>query len=265
MKRALVLVLLAAGCVDTTGNRLVAFKAQASAAPELGAVAGQPLRFTTPRGFDVTLTTARVFVGALYLSSVAPMTASGASEEPCVSPGITTGEVRGGGVFDALDPSPQAFSAEGVGSDLETRSAALWLTADDVNADEDKTVLLEVEGVATRGASTWPFTGALTIGRNRITPPRNAALPSSNPICEQRIVAPLAFETVLTEGAMVWLQLDPRAFFLSVNFATLEQVSTTPPRYRFRNETAGAEQADISLYNAFRANAGPYRLSLLTP
>lgn len=265
MRALLGLACLCAACADTTGNRLVGFKAVASAAPDLGAAAGQPLQFTTPRGFDVTLTTARVFVGALYLSSVAPTTASGATEAPCVSPGITTGEVRGGGLFDALDPTPQPFSTDGVGSDLETRSAALWLTADDVNADEDKTVLLEVEGVATRGTTSWPFSGALSIGRNRITPPRNAALPSSNPICEQRIVAPLSFDAVLSDGATVWLQLDPRAFFSSVNFATLEQVATTPPRYRFRNETAGAEQADTSLYNAFRANAGPYRLSLLPP
>lgn len=251
------------GCVDTTGNRLVTFKAQASAAPDIGAVAGQPLRFSTPRGFDVTLSTARVYVGALYFSTVTPMTASGAQEAPCVAPGITTGEVRGGQAFDALDPTPQPFPVEGVGSDLPTRSAAVWLTADDVNADDERTVVLQVAGEAARGGVTWPFEASFRIGNNRITPPRNPALPSSNPICEQRIVTPVAFDATFTEGGTVWLQLDPRAFFTSVNFATLEQVSTTPPLFRFRDETATAEQADTALYNGLRANAGPYRFEFL--
>ncbi|MDX2008609.1 MAG: hypothetical protein SFW67_00380 [Myxococcaceae bacterium] len=257
------LAVLLTGCLDTTGNRLVTFKAQASAAPDVGAVAGQPLRFSTSRGFDVTLTTARVYVGAVYFSTVAPMTASGSQEAPCVAPGLTTGEVRGGQEFDALDPTPQPFPVDGVGSDLPTRSAALWLTAGDVNADDERTVVLRVAGEATRGATTWPFEGAFRIGNNRITPPRNPALPSSNPICEQRIVTPIAFDATLGEGNTVWLQLDPRAFFTSVNFATLEQVSMTPPLFRFRDETATAEQADTSLFNALRATAGPYRFELL--
>jgi hypothetical protein len=256
-------VLAATACVDTTGNRLVTFKAQASAAPETGAVAGQPLRFSTPRGFDVTLSTTRVYVGALYFSTVPPMTASGAQEAPCVAPGLTTGEVRGGQVFDALDPTPQPFPVEGVGSDLPTRSAALWLTAGDVNDDDERTVVLEARGEASRGGTTWPFEASFRIGNNRITSPRNPALPSSNPICEQRIVTPIAFEATLEEGRTVALFIDPRAFFASVNFATLEQVSMTPPLFRFRDETATAEQADTSLFNALRANAGPYRFELL--
>ncbi|MCA2977530.1 MAG: hypothetical protein INH41_27785 [Myxococcaceae bacterium] len=256
-------LLACAGCVDTTGNRLVGIRAQASAAPDVGAVAGQPLRFSTPRGFDVTLTTARVYIGALYFSTVAPTTASGAQEAPCVAPGITTGEVRGGQVFDALDPTPQPFPVDGVGSDLPTRSAALWLTAGDVNADDERTVVLQVAGEASRGGFSWPFEGALRIGSNRVTPPRNPALPSSNPICEQRIVSPVAFEATFSEGAVVWLQVDARAFFSAVNFATLEQGSMDPVRYRFRDETATAEQADTSLFNALRATAGPYRFELL--
>lgn len=255
------LALFVTGC-GSTGSALVSFDAAASAAPDIGAVAGQPLRFTTPRGFDVTLTTARVFVGALYFSTVEPMAASGSLEAPCVSPGITTGEVRGGLEVDALDPSPQPFPARGFGSDLPTRSAALWLTAGDVNAADERTVILRVAGVATRGASAWPFTGALRIGANRATPPRNPSLPSSNPICEQRIVRPVAFDTTLAEGATVRLLVDPRAYFLSVDFSTLEQVSTAPDAYRFRDDAATSDQADTALFNALRANAGPYRLEL---
>lgn len=261
MKRLALLVLLS-GCVDSTGNALVTFTATAGAAPDVGAAQGQPLRFTTPRGFDVTLTTARVFVGAMYFSTVEPMTASGSLEAPCVAPGITTGEVRGGLEVDALDPTPQPFPVDGFGSDLPTRSASLWLTNGDVNASDERLVVLRVEGVATRGAETYPFTGSLRIGSNRVTPPRNPALPSSNPLCEQRIVTPIAFDTTLSQGATVRLFVDPRAFFASVNFATLEQVSTLPPAFRFRDDAATAEQADTALFNALRANAGPYRLEV---
>ncbi|MDP3238501.1 MAG: hypothetical protein Q8N26_37255 [Myxococcales bacterium] len=262
MTRVALLLLTASGCIDSTGDALVTFQASASAAPDIGAVAGQPVRFTTPRGFDVTLTTARVFVGAMYLSTVEPMTASGSLEEPCVANGITTGEVRGGLEIDALDPTPQPFPVEGFGSTLPTRSASLWLTNGDVNATDERTIVLRVEGTATRGMDTYPFTGALRIGANRATPPRNPALPSSNPICEQRIVTPIAFDTTLSQGAVLRLLVDPRAFFTSVDFATLQQVSTTPSMFRFRDDTASAEQADTALFNALRANAGPYRLEL---
>jgi hypothetical protein len=260
--KRLALAVLLSGCLDTTGNALVTFTATASAAPDIGAVQGQPLSFTTPRGFDVTLTTARVYVGALYFSTVEPTTASGAIEAPCVVPGVTTGEVRGGLEVDALDPAPQPFPVEGVGSDLPTRSASLWLTAGDVNANDERTVVLNVEGTASRGAETYPFTASFRIGTNRVSPPRNPALPSSNPICEQRIVTPVAFDATLSQGATVRLLIDPRAFFASVNFATLEQVSMSPPRFRFRDETATADQADAALFNGFRANAGPYRLEV---
>lgn len=263
--RVLAALLLASSCVDTTGNRLVTFSASASAAGDIGAVQGQPLTFTTPRGYEVTLTKATVFVGAVYLTALAPTTASGAQEAPCVAAGLVTGEVRGGVLVDALDPTPQPFPVAGLGSDLPTRSAALWLTNGDVNASEDPTVVLEVAGEATRGAARYPFTGRLHIGSNRSTPPRNPALPSSNPICEQRIVDNIAFDTTLAEGSTVRLRVDPRAFFGSVNFATLEELPTTPPSYRFRDDAATADQADTALFNALRANTGPYRFELEQP
>lgn len=260
MKRAL-LVVLFSSCLDGTGNRLVSFSAQASAAQDIGAVTGQPLHFVTPRGFDVTLTSAKLFVGALYFSARAPVTASGATEEPCVFPALATGEVRGGREIDLLDPTPQPFPAAGQGSDLPTRSAALWLTNGDVNATNDPTVVLHVEGTATKAGTSFPFTGSLTIGSNRLTPPRNAALPSSNPICELRVVDNIGFETTLGEGSTVWLEIDVRAFFASVNFATLEDLGTMPPSYRFRDDATTADQADNALFNGLRANAGPYRFT----
>lgn len=254
--------LLGAGCLDTTGNRLVGFKAQASGDPAAGAVKGQPLSFTSGRGYDVTLTTAKLFVGAVYLSTLEPMTASGSVDAPCVTPGLTTGEVRGGLEVNLLDPTPQPFPVDGVGTDLPTRSAQLWLTSGDVNADDDAQVILQVEGTATRSGASWPFVGRLTLGKNRALPPKSAALPSANPICEQRIVTPIPFSTAL-DGRALWLKVDPRAYFASVNFGTLQQVSDSPPAYAFRNDAATAEQADNALFNGLRAASGPYKLELV--
>ncbi len=257
-----VLALLGASCLDSTGNRLVGFKAQASGDPALGLVAGQPYTFTSGRGYEVTLTTARLFVGAVYLSTLEPMTASGSVEAPCVTPGLITGEVRGGLLVDVLDPTPQVFPAPGVGSDVPTRSAQLWLTSGDVSAADDSQVILHVEGTAARGGTSWPFVGKLTLGKNRALPPRSAALPSANPICEQRIVTPIPFAAAL-DGRAVWLKVDPRAYFASVNFGTLLQVSSTPPSYAFRDDAATADQADNALFNGLRAASGPYRLELV--
>jgi hypothetical protein len=52
MKRALVVLLLGCGCIQSTGGSLVGFHAQASGDPAV--VTGGPLAFTTPSGFDVT-------------------------------------------------------------------------------------------------------------------------------------------------------------------------------------------------------------------
>jgi hypothetical protein len=262
VNRWLTVMVLLTGCINSTGDALVTFRASASAAPEAGAVAGQPLRFTTPRGFDVTLTTARVFIGAVYLSTVEPTTASGSLEEPCVAPGVTTGEIRGGLEVDALDPQPQLFPSLGVGSTLPTRSASLWLTNGDINATDDRTIVLRVEGTATRGTEGYPFEGTVRIGNNRAIPPRNPALPSSNPICEQRIVTPIGFPVTLSEGATVRVLVDARALFNSVNFSTLEQLSSNPVKFRFRDDAATAEQADSALFNGLRSSAGTYRMEL---
>ena len=56
-------LVLLTGCIQTTGGRAVSFEAQASGDPAV--VTGSPLTFTTPRGFEVTLTRAQVTIGAM--------------------------------------------------------------------------------------------------------------------------------------------------------------------------------------------------------
>lgn len=256
--RALLSLILLSGCIQSTGGNLVGFQAQASGDP--GVVTGAPLTFTTPRGFEVTLTRAQLTVGALYLNQQNPQTYS--LEESCIQEGIYSGEVRGGLTVNALSPEPQPFPVAGNGTDAPTRAAELWLTGGELLADDDDTVLLDVAGLATRGAERFPFEGQLTIGDNRVIPPRNPALPGSNPLCRQRIVSPIPFDTTLAQGSTVAVLVDPRAWFVTVDFAELNKVSDVPLLYRFTDHVDSPAQPDKAIYASLRSASGPYRLEL---
>lgn len=258
---SMLLPLVLSGCIQTTGGRLVTFQAQASADPTV--VTGGPLEFTTPRGFVVTLSRAHVTVGAVYLNQQNPQ--NYALEQSCIQEGIYSGEVLGGLTIDALSPVPQAFPVGGNGTDALTRAGELWLTGGDLLAESDKTILLDVAGVAMRGAEAFPFEGQITISDNRRQPPRNPALPGSNPLCRQRIVSPIPFEIRLEEGGTLWLQVDARAWFAAVDFAELTKVSDDPLLYRFVDDSFSSAQPDKALYAAFRSAVGPYRFMFLSP
>jgi hypothetical protein len=258
MKRALVLLALTAGCIPSTGGNFVAFHAEASGDPDV--VNGAALTFTTPRGAVVTLTRAKLTVGAVYLNQQNP--SNYALEQSCVQRSIYTGEVRGGLTVDALSPAAQPFPVEGNGTDAATHTVELWLTGGDLTAAEDDTVVLDVAGTATQGVDTFPFEGQFTIGSNRAIPPRNPALPSSNPICRQRIVSPIAFDTSLREGSTLSLRVDPRAWFVAVDFSGLTQVSSSPLLYRFTDDSGSSAEPDKALYNGLRSASGPYRFEL---
>jgi hypothetical protein len=256
MKRAIVLALLSAGCVQSTGGQLVSFSLEGGGDPQV--INGGPLSFTSGQGFDVTLTRAKLTVGAVYFNRQNPQ--SYTLEQSCVQSGVYSGEVRGGLTIDALDPTPRAFPIEGHGTDAQTLAAELWLTGGDLLAADDQTVMLDVAGNASRGGTQWPFTGQLTIGANRVIPPRNTALPGSNPLCAQRIVAPISFEHRLAPGDHVQLLVDPRAWFASVDFSALEQVA--PGQYAFSNDGSSSRQPDKALFNGLRASFGPYRFAV---
>ena len=163
---------------------------------------------------------------------------------------------------DALSSEAQPFPVAGNGTSAPTLSGELWLTDADVNDTASKTVVLSVEGVATRRAMSWPFAADFTIGTNRATPPRNPALPGSNPICKQRVVTPIATELTLTRDATVTLTVDPRAWFSSVEFSELTVDPLDDTRFRFIDDSATAGQPDIALYNALHSLTGPYAFSV---
>lgn len=261
MKRVFVFLFLLAGCIQTTGGRAVSFVAQASGDPTV--VPGGPFSFSTPAGFEVVLTRAQFTVGAMYLNQQNPQNYT--LEQSCIQEGIYSGEVRGGLTIDALSPEPQQFSVAGNGTDSPTRAAELWLTGGNLFTDDDSTVLLDLAGVATRGNDVFPFEGQITIGSNRLIPPRNPALPGSNPLCRQRIVSPIAFDATLSEGSTVWLLVDPRAWLVATDFSQLTQVSASPRLYRFIDDQDSSTQPDRALFSALRSASGPYRLELKSP
>jgi hypothetical protein len=251
MKRALFLTFVVASCSGTTGSNLVSFTAQAGGPVDAAA----PLGFDTAIGYHVSLTRARLLIGAVYLNTSVP--SSGAAASSCVLPGIYVAEAFGPVTVDLLSPVLQVFPAPGEGTETPATTAEVWLTGGDVNAPSDPTVILDVAGTAMRNGSSFPFEGTVTISSNRAIPVVNPALPGSNPICKQRIVTPILIDLTPTNGGVLTLRIDPRGMFQTVDFAaiaptpgsTVLQIPDTP---------AGAGGA---LFKGLLSNAGVYQFS----
>ncbi|HEY5960561.1 MAG TPA: hypothetical protein VIV60_28605, partial [Polyangiaceae bacterium] len=203
------------GCVGTTGSDLVDFDAYA-AGPE-GADPSQPWTFTTSRGWNVSLTKARLHIGAMYLDSARPTPGSQATS--CTLPGLYVASVPGGldqvdpdtqaSYVDVLSGTPQRFAVQGEGTSTHALAAELWLSGADVNAQDDSTEILATEGSASNGSQTLAFKGNLTIGRNRAVPPSDPSMPGANPICKQRIVSPVPVDLTPRAGGALLLRINP--------------------------------------------------------
>jgi hypothetical protein len=236
-------------CVSSTEGELIEFEAAA-----VGDEASR--HFTSPLGYEVRLEKAHVFIGALYLNQSAPGNYS--IETSCVLPGIYSAEVRGGLRVDALSEERQIFPVRGQGTTEPSRAGEIWLSSGDIHAANDTTVVLEVEGTATKDGKQWPFEAKLTIGENRIEPPSNPALPGSNPVCKQRIVTPIPVQLELKNQGLLILKVVPSAWFAKVDFSKFPEESDAPP-YRFQDKAAA--QPDNALYAGMRTNSGPYFFS----
>jgi hypothetical protein len=248
VKSALLPVLLApllTACVGTTGSGLVDFNAYASGPPDAeGAPNGtHSYVFESPyTGYTITLTTATLQIGAVYLDA-APCSGSSATP-PCVnenaaSVGQVNGSVTGaygietaGVLVDTLSPDPQPFATAGSGIIQQAQSAEVWLANADPNNLIDgiddvsyAPIIATVAGTAEKDGASYPFTGTVTIGANRLLPVSNSALPGLNPICQRRIVRPICLpKTPPVEpeaGTSLHVEVDPRGWFNNVEFSTL--------------------------------------------
>lgn len=245
-----------ASCTGTTGGDLVTFDAFA-AGPE-DAVAGQPYTFESSRGYQITLTRARLHVGAVYLNKASPTSVG--SETSCFLNGIYVAEVTSGLTIDVLSPAPQPFPEAGFATTEHASTAEVWLSGGGaIDDDSDATVILDVEGTASKAGETFPFQGSITIGENRVIAPSSPAKPGANPLCKQRIVSPIPVDLDITPGEDLLLRVDPRGLFANVEMAALTKVQEDPPLYRFRDD--GEDQPSASLYNGLRASIGTYTVT----
>jgi len=255
--RALALALVTASACDaTTGSDHVRFVALASGPADPTSAR----QFTTNLGYAVTLTTARLHIGGLYLNQTVPL--SGKQASGCYLPGVYVGQVLGGVDVDLLSPTPVAFPVEGDGLELAAHAAEVWLTGGPIDAAEDATVILALEGTAARDGAEWPFSAALTIGSNRLVPSTNPTTPNARPICLERVADVVALpdgtpiELTPHDGGTLRLTIDPRGLFVSVNFSALPEAPGASPHFRFRD--APDNPADITLYQNLHARSGVY-------
>lgn len=240
---------LTEACVGTTGGDLLTFDAFASG--PANTAPGAPLRFTSGRGFAVTLTRAKLHVGAVYLNRSRPTSVS--SETQCTLAGIYVAEVPGPIDVDVLDPNLQPFSVKGFATTDFAPTGELWLSGGDVNEEEDTTVILDVAGTASKDGVDYPFEGALTIGQNRLPTADDPALPGSKPICKERVVTPIPTSITPSTGGRLVLRVDPSGWFGNVDFTRLEKVGDV-----FRFHDASDDQPSTNLFHGLRASAGVY-------
>jgi hypothetical protein len=239
-------------CIGTTGGDLFTFSAAAAGPLEAGP--SHSLEFTTGLGYRVTLTRANVHIGAVYLNRSLPL--PGAQETSCIQPGMYIAEVTRGLDVDALSPTRQPFPGEGEALAYHALAAEVWLTGGDVNAEDDETIILDVEGSAQKDGVSYPFEGKVTIGKNRAVPVNDPARPGANPICKQRIVSVYPVDIAPRASGRLLVRVDPRGFFTNVDFSLLDKVSDGPPLYRFADAMVG--QPNVNLFQGLTARQGSY-------
>jgi hypothetical protein len=241
--RKFVVPLVAAGiavasCNGTTGDALYTFNAYATGASD----AGKPFPLN---GYLVQLTSAQMYIGAVYVNE-APAGSGGTFNTPvCIDPGIYCAQVPGGIEVNLLSTKPQAFSAQGSGSADLGLSWDLYLAYGDVNNPEANSAygvpnIADLAGTATRISDGAVFPWAATVNINsgvsaslpgaRGAPVEQAGQPGAAPICLARILHLGGISLTLSQGTSMLLTIDPRAWFQAVanSFEPPNDFSTLP-------------------------------------
>jgi hypothetical protein len=258
---------LCISCNGTTGFELANFYAAARGPSD--AVKGQPYRFDLD-GQHVTLLSATLHVGALYLTQSVPT--SGGGPAPCVLPGtydgVFVGQVRGGGDIDLLDPSPQPLSVTGEGSTVPAATGQVWLTHGDVNTANDPLPILTITGSVVSNGTARTFSGGLTVNSKDCSTgsgssSSNALLPGEVQICQARIIQGVHADLTLAQAGTLVLVIDPKLLLLNVDLTQLPVSAGCPTDGCFScdgnyNKPSGNLLANLQ-------STGPYRFEWLPP
>jgi hypothetical protein len=204
----------------TTGGSLISFDVTAQGTGSNVAEA--------PNGWHVVLTRARLHIGAVYLNASVPN--SGAQATNCILPGSYTGQELEALDVDVLSATPQPFPAPATGTDDAVRAGEVWLTGGDINAMSDSTVIVDLAGSATSGATVLPFSATFQLDSQDWGQISTGAQPSLHPICKLRIVSPILVDLQPHAGGTLAITVNPSRWFAGVDFAAL------PPDGAFPND-----------------------------
>ena len=252
----LLLSMLAVSCIGTTGSDVVSFDAFAAGPEDAAADAStRGLSFVNGRAWSVTLTRARLRIGAVYLNRSVPV--SGGQERECFLPGVYVAQVLRGAVFDVLSPALQPFPERGEGTADLAVTGEVWLTGGRIDDLDDRSVLADVAGTASRGGESMRFEGTMTIGRNRRVAQTDPARPGSQPLCAARIVTPIQTHIRPSHNGALVVRVDPRVWFSNVEFGELEPTAPGSDLRRIPDDSESQPAANF--YNGVRAASDGYR------
>jgi len=261
--RIAILAIFLIGCVDSTGSALVTFHAVAAGPSD---ASGGRLERDTVSGYHLTLTTAKVHVGAIYLRTSA--LASGAATQSCIALSSSnnnySGQVRlafePGDVryVDLLSSVAQPFSTDGNGTTDPSPIGEVWLVNDQVEAVTDTTIIAVLGGTATKDGVSYPFSANISISTGNRGIASDPATPGANPICKQRIVTQIPTHFSLSQGGTLLLRVDPAQWLTAIEFSDLMADPNRAGSFIFPDDKP--DQQSGNLFSAVHAFAS-YQLT----
>lgn len=235
-RRALLALALAlASCGDDSTILRVTFDANAAG---FARAAAGPATFRTAQGWDVTLTDAKLSIGAMYFRNAAP------DDGPAPYDGRAVAQVLTGFVVDALDPQPRAIPNGGNGTTEAVMVGEVRFDAASSGpiARGGRYAVAYVAGTATRGADMVTFAGTVQLGND---PARTDYQSASD-----RRLSLLAVSFTPRQGGALTLRVSPARWFDQLDFSTLgpagaatRDLSSTTVALQFRNGVAAARDA----------------------